>query len=69
MLHAIEAVYRHGAIQPIHLPPPFEEGELLMVVRLPSSKSSVRGAMRGELSSVEEFLAYKQHEIEQEEHS
>ena len=76
MYQAIEAVCRNGTIKPLE-PIVFDEDEHLLIVRLPRGPlgpqstgtpgASVRGSMRGMLSSVDAFIAAKQDEIDREE--
>jgi hypothetical protein len=77
MYQAIEAICRNGAIQPLE-PVVFDENEHLVILRLPRPENeptliaaqgaSIRGALRGRLSSVDDFIAAKQTEIALEEH-
>jgi hypothetical protein len=78
MYQAIEAQCRHGRIEPLE-PVVFDENETLVILRLPrvdggdsvasAPKVPMRGAMRGMLSSVDEFIAAKQADIDREERS
>ncbi len=67
MYQAIEAVCLQGRIQPLE-PVSFEENERLVILRLPKTLAHptrpIRGAMKGMLSSVDEFIAAKAVEIE-----
>ncbi len=75
MYQAIEAVCRHGRIEPVE-PVVFDEDESVVILRFPRPTTakpapsipgvSIRGAMRGMLSSVDEFLVAKQAEIDRE---
>lgn len=70
MYQAIEAVYQQSRIQPLE-PVSFDENEHLVILRLPqnlpvsasSSARGIRGAMKGMLSTVDEFIAAKKAEI------
>lgn len=62
MIQTIEAVCVNGTIKPLE-PVAFEEAEYLVILRW-SKKTvipapSIRGAMRGMLSSVDAFIAAK----------
>lgn len=66
MYQAIEAVCQQGRIQPLE-PVSFDENEHLVILRLPRipitstpPARGIRGAMKGMLSSVDEFIAAKQ---------
>ncbi|MBF0158941.1 MAG: hypothetical protein HQL58_05405 [Magnetococcales bacterium] len=67
MYQAIEAVCKNGTIFPIE-PVSFDEEEPLVILRLskqavPSTTCRIRGAMKGLLSSVDEFIDAKREEI------
>lgn len=67
MYQAIEAVSRAGVIVPLE-PVQFEEEEHLLILRLPKNlpqtpRGGARGAMKGKLSTVDEFIAAKAQEI------
>ncbi|HIJ84465.1 MAG: hypothetical protein HW380_1746 [Magnetococcales bacterium] len=67
MIKAIEAVCINGAIKPLE-PVVFEEAEHLVILRLPkgtftAAPQRVRGAMKGMLSNVDEFIASKDAEV------
>jgi predicted DNA-binding antitoxin AbrB/MazE fold protein len=72
MYQAIEAICTNGTIQPLE-PVVFEESEHLVILRLPRTafqpkpRMQARGAMKGVLSSVDEFIADKTTEIALEE--
>ncbi len=76
MYQAIEAVCQNGTIQPLE-PIAFDENEHLVILRLPRratesmmvKNTSIRGALRGSLSSVDDFIAAKQVEIRLEDQS
>lgn len=65
MYQAIEAVCQQSRIQPLE-PVSFDENEHLVILRLPRIPATftppakgIRGAMKGMLSSVDEFIAAK----------
>lgn len=67
MIKAIEAVCINGTIRPLE-PVVFEEAEHLVILRLPKgtfplASQHIRGAMKGMLSSVDEFIANKNTEV------
>lgn len=69
MYQVIEAVCQQGRIQPLE-PVSFDENEHLVILRLPHVLTNstppaggIRGAMKGMLSSVDEFIAAKKAEI------
>ena len=67
MYQAIEAISKGGVIQPLE-PVQFDENEHLVIIRLPKNLSSqprqrARGAMKGQLSSVAEFIRAKSDEL------
>jgi len=67
MYQAIEAISKGGVIQPLE-PVQFDENEHLVILRLPKFISShprqrARGSMKGQLSSVSEFIRAKSDEI------
>ncbi|MGD0959743.1 MAG: antitoxin family protein [Methylomonas sp.] len=71
MYQAIEAISKGGVILPLE-PVQFDENEHLVILRLPKNLSSnslqrARGAMKGQLSSVNEFIAAKSQELALEE--
>lgn len=78
MYQAIEAICLNGTIKPLE-PVVFDEKEHLVILRLPRFPvgpqstgrpgASIRGMMSGKLSSVDEFIAAKQDEIDREESS
>lgn len=72
MYQAIEAISKGGVIQPLE-PVTFEENEHLVILRLPIALSAhpqqrARGALKGQLSSVDEFIVTKAQELVLEEH-
>lgn len=67
MYQAIEAVSRGGVIRLLE-PVQLEENEPLVVLRLskapqPTSRQRARGALKGQLSSVDEFIEAKAQEL------
>ncbi|MBB1125911.1 antitoxin family protein [Thiospirillum jenense] len=69
MYQAIEAICQNGVIQPLE-PVVFNHNEYLVILRLPRPAmlpgSAIKGTMRGMLSSVDDFIAAKQQEIDRE---
>ncbi len=69
MYQAINAIYQHGSIVPLE-PVALDENEPVIVLRLKpmtldrrkDHSGSARGAMKGLLSSVDEFIARKAEE-------
>ena len=75
MYQAIEAVCQQGRIQPLE-PVSFDENEHLVILRLPRVLTTstppaggIRGAMKGMLSGVDDFIAAKNVEIALEDQS
>ena len=67
MYQAIEAISKGGLIQPLE-PVQSDENEHLVILRLPKNLSlhshqRARGAMKGQLSSVADFLYAKSGEL------